>query len=102
MDGPGACGELREWELRGEDSINYLLSWYEEDEIDHLIHAGVCRIQEGIFKIRREFHYEGKEVSNGMMSRSSREGTCGLKGDLYHVSGYPKHASSSRAIILRV
>lgn len=49
MDGPGACGELREWELRGEDSINYLLSWYEEDEIDHLIHAGVCRIQVGIF-----------------------------------------------------
>lgn len=58
MDRPGACGELREWELRGEDSINYLLSWYEEDVIDHLIHAGVCRIQKGIFKIRREFQYE--------------------------------------------
>lgn len=53
-----SCGELREWELRGEDSINYLLSWHEENEIDHLIHAGVCRIQEGIFKTSKEFQYE--------------------------------------------
>lgn len=30
-----------------------------------------------------------------MMSWSSREGSCGLKGDLHHVLGHPKHAGSS-------